>query len=52
MLMSKNGKQYDLCDPVANATMVQVGETDIEKDGKPEIVVASKTSKETIEVKV
>jgi len=50
VIMAKNGKQTDLCDPFANSKMVQVGQVDIENDGKPEIVVASQTSSTTIQV--
>ena len=52
VMMGKNGKLFDFCDPYDNAKMVQVGELDIDKDGKPEVIVASKTSSETIEVKI
>jgi len=52
VMMGKNGKLYDLCDPFENAKMVQVGESDIDKDGRLEVIVASRTSSETIEVKV
>ncbi|MEO5673504.1 MAG: hypothetical protein ABIQ74_02555 [Chitinophagales bacterium] len=52
VIMGKNGKQYDFCDPIDNTKFVQVGEKDIENDGKPEVIVASKTSAQTIEVKV
>ncbi len=52
VIMGKNGKQYDFCDPLDNTKFVQVGEKDIENDGKPEVIVASKTSAQTIEVKV
>lgn len=52
VIMGKNGKQFPICDPMENTKFVQVGEIDLEKDGKPEIVVASKTSAETIEVRI
>ena len=52
VITAKNGKQSDFCDPFENAKLVQVGESDIDRDGKPEVIVASKTSSETIEVKV
>ncbi len=52
VILSKNGKQTDFCDPMENALMIQVAEVDIEKDGKPEVVIASKTSAESMEIKV
>jgi hypothetical protein len=52
VMMGKNGKLFDFCDPYENIKMVQVGELDIDKDGKPEVIVAGKTSSETIEVKI
>jgi len=52
VIMIKNGKTYDFCDPFSNTKMVQVGEIDIEKDGRNEIVVASRSSSSTIEVKI
>ena len=52
VMMGKNGKLFDFCDPFENAKMVQVGEVDIDKDGKPEIIVASRTSSETMEAKI
>ena len=52
VMLGKNGKLSDFCDPYENAKMVQVGELDIDKDGKPEVIVASKTSSETIEIKI
>jgi hypothetical protein len=50
VILSKNGKQTDFCDPFSNTTFVQVGETDLEKDGKTEVVVASRSSETSIEV--
>lgn len=52
VVMGKNGKLFDFCEPYKNAKMVQVGELDIDKDGRLEVIVASKTSSETIEAKV
>jgi hypothetical protein len=52
VLMNKNGKQYDFCESFANTKMVQVGEVDIDKDGRLEIIVASRSSSSTIEIKV
>ena len=52
VMMGKNGKLFDFCDPFENAKLVQVGQLDIDKDGKLEVIVASKTSSETIEVKI
>ncbi|MBX7142093.1 MAG: hypothetical protein K1X63_13520 [Chitinophagales bacterium] len=50
VLLSKNGKTSDFCDPFSNTQLVQVGETDIEKDGKTEVVVASRSSESSIEI--
>jgi len=50
VILAKNGKQSDFCEPFSNTQFVQVGETDIEKDGKKEVVVASKSSSSTIDV--
>jgi hypothetical protein len=52
VLLNKNGKQSDFCEPFANTKLVQVGEVDIDKDGKNEIIVASRSSSSTIEVKI
>ncbi|HYV95659.1 MAG TPA: hypothetical protein VE978_28045 [Chitinophagales bacterium] len=52
VLMNKNGKQYDFCEPFFNTKLVQVGEVDIDKDGRLEIIVASRSSSSTIEIKV
>src|SRR5262245_6231837 len=48
VILAKNGKQTDFCEPFSNTMMVQVGEVDIEKDGKPEVVVISRSSPSTI----
>ena len=50
VILGKNGKQTDFCNPIENTKMVQVGEVDIEKDGKNEVVVANRTSATTIEI--
>ena len=50
--MSKNGKQFAFCDPYFNALMVQVGEFDIDKDGRMEILVGARTTSESVEVQI
>jgi hypothetical protein len=50
VILAKNGKQTDFCEPFSNTIMVQVGEVDIDKDGKPEVVVTSRSSSATIEI--
>ncbi len=50
--MGKNGKNSDFSGPFPNALMVQVGEMDIDKDGKLEILVGSRTSPESVEVEI
>ena len=50
VILAKNGKQTDFCEPFGNTKLVQVGEMDIEKDGKPEVVVVSESSSSTIDV--
>lgn len=50
--MGKNGKSFPFCDPFPNALMVQVAEQDIDKDGKLEILVGSRTSAQSVEVKI
>ena len=52
VLLNKNGKQSEFCEAFANTKLVQVGEVDIDKDGRPEIIVASRSSSSTIEIKV
>src|SRR6185436_9673142 len=52
VIMGKNGKQYDFCEPFDNTKLVQVGEVDIDKDGRPEVIVASRSSSSTIEIKI
>lgn len=50
VMMGKNGKNFPLCEPFPNALMVQVAETDIDSDGKLEILVGARTSTETVEI--
>jgi hypothetical protein len=50
VVMNKNGKTFDLLDPFTNTSFVQVGETDIEKDGRNEIVIASKNAEGSVDV--
>lgn len=52
VMMGKNGKNFPFCDPFPNALMVQVAEADIDKDGKPEILVGARTSASTVEIKI
>lgn len=52
VMMGKNGKSFEFTDPMPNAKFVQAAEVDIDKDGKMEVVIASRTSSETIEIKV
>jgi hypothetical protein len=42
--LSKNGKASDLCSPFPDASMVQVAESDIDHDGKLEILVGSRSA--------
>ncbi len=50
--MGKNGKNSVFSGPFPNALMVQVGEMDIDNDGKPEILVGTRTSAEAVEVEI
>jgi hypothetical protein len=50
--MGKNGKNFAVCDPFPNALMVQVGEADIDKDGKPEILVGVRTTAQSVELQI
>jgi hypothetical protein len=50
--MAKNGKSFLFCNSFPNASMVQVCETDMDKDGKPEIIVGARTSPESVEAQV
>ena len=52
VMMGKNGKSFPFAGPFPNGLMVQVGELDIEKDGKPEILVGVRTSPESVEVEI
>lgn len=50
VILSKNGKQTDFCDPFFDTKLVQVGEVDIENDGKTEVVVANRSGDDAVEV--
>ena len=52
VILSKNGKTTDFCDPMQNALSGQIGEVDIEKDGRLDVVVVTKTSPQTIDIKI
>ena len=48
--MNKNGKTFPFVEQNTDAVYVQVGETDFDKDGKMEILVALRTSKNSYRV--
>lgn len=50
--MYKNGKNFDLVEPFAAATFVQISEVDIDKDGKNEIVIGARTSADQFTVQI
>lgn len=52
VMMGKNGKTFAFCDPFPNASMVQAGETDIDKDGKQEILIGARTSAQSVEIQI
>ena len=52
VMMGKNGKTFAFCEPFLNATMVQAGEADIDKDGKPEILIGARTSAQSVEIQI
>ncbi|MBA3648123.1 MAG: hypothetical protein H0W62_06165 [Chitinophagales bacterium] len=44
VMIGKNGKNNLFCDPFQTASMVQVGEKDVDGDGKQELLVGSRDS--------
>ena len=50
--MYKNGKNFDVVEPFADAKFVQVCEVDIDKDDKTEIVIASRTTADQFTIQI
>lgn len=50
--MYKNGKNFDLVEPFGAATLVQICEVDIDKDGRTEFVIGARTAADQFTIQI